>query len=167
MERVALFADAEDVSAVALRLPRVPRITPAARSGESVNEQIASIERARIEEALRAEAWNISRAAARLGLPRNTLRYRMERHGLLEGDPASHRRVEMPLARPDEPLRRAPEPSMSVRWHRMRITLLEARVLEQEGIADHERACVLEQVAAKASAFGGRIIDVGPSSVKA
>jgi DNA-binding NtrC family response regulator len=85
MERVALLSDAERVSAATLRLPRVPRVAAtASRAGATVDEQTASLERARIEEALRAEAWNISRAAARLGLARNTLRYRMERHGLLE-----------------------------------------------------------------------------------
>jgi hypothetical protein len=73
MERVAVLFDGEQVDAAALRLPRAPRIaagTP--RAGESVNEQMSSLERARIEETLRAEGWNISRAAARLGLPRNT-----------------------------------------------------------------------------------------------
>ena len=53
---------------------------------------MASLERARIEEALRADGWNISRAAARLGLPRNTLRYRMERHGLTESGEGAPRR---------------------------------------------------------------------------
>ena len=64
---------------------------------------MASLERARIEEALRAEGWNISRAAARLGLPRNTLRYRMERHGLIEGgEGAPRRRSDSPAVRAGE-----------------------------------------------------------------
>ena len=158
MERVALLSDHEHVSAAALRLPKAPRIPTTARTAESVNDQIAFLERARIEEALRADAWNISRAAVRLGLPRNTLRYRMQRHGLSEGgDTSVSRRPALP-----------PQPSSPVRWQRMRITLLQAQVLDLDvTVADHERMRVLEHVAAKASAFGGRIIELGSSSVKA
>src|SRR4029079_16167848 len=39
----------------------------------------ADAERARVLEALRMTGWNLSRAAARLGVPRNTLSYRMEK----------------------------------------------------------------------------------------
>ena len=78
MERVALLSESEHVTAAALRLPRAPRVAVSARVGESVDEQMASVERGRIEEALRIEGGNISRTAARLGLPRNTLRYRMD-----------------------------------------------------------------------------------------
>ena len=42
----------------------------------------------RLLAALREARWNIARAAARLGIPRNTLRYRMEKHGLGSGTPA-------------------------------------------------------------------------------
>jgi transcriptional regulator with AAA-type ATPase domain/tetratricopeptide (TPR) repeat protein len=159
MERVALLSDTEEIPAAALRLPREARApAAAARTAESVNEQLASMERARIEETLRAEAWNISRAAARLGLPRNTLRYRMQRHGLVEGgDTASHRR------RSDSP----PASSAPVRWQRTRITLFHAQLIGTDGTsAAHERARVLEQVAAKVSTFGGRILELGPAWVK-
>jgi DNA-binding NtrC family response regulator len=161
MERVALLSDGDRVSAEALRLPRAPRVpVAAARTGESVNEQVASLERARIEDALRADGWNISRAAVRLGLPRNTLRYRMERHGLTErADGASRRRPESPPARHSHE---------NVRWQRTRITLLQARLVGSASTAaEHERARLLEEIAAKASAFGGRALEVGASSVKA
>ena len=171
MERVAVLSDAERVTAAALRLPRAPRIPAGtARAGESVNEQMASLERARIEEALRAEAWNISRAAARLGLPRNTLRYRMERHGLKEGgEGASRRRADSPAVRAgeDEAAQRLAAPPSPVRWQRTRVTLLQAQVLDDAVAADHERERVIEEIARKASTFGGRIIEVGPRWVKA
>ena len=170
MERVALLSDADRVNADALRLPRVPRVAPPLRSGETVNDQIASVERARLDEALRAEGWNISRAAARLGIPRNTLRYRMERHGLFEGDLAPQRRRSEPLPRPDDdaPHARPIEPPLPVRWQRTRVTLFQAQVNDRAGaLAPHERARVLEQVAAKASAFGGRVIELGDASVRA
>ncbi len=158
MERVALLSDHEQVTAAALRLPKAPRISAATRSAENVNDQIASLERARIEEALRADAWNISRAAVRLGLPRNTLRYRMQRHGLSEGGDTAVPRRSTPTSQPSSP----------VRWQRMRVTLLQAQVIDRDvTVADHERLRLLEHVAAKASAFGGRILELGPSSVKA
>ena len=50
MERVALLSEAEQVTAAALRLPRAPRVSaPSSRAGESVDEQMATLERGRIE----------------------------------------------------------------------------------------------------------------------
>jgi transcriptional regulator with AAA-type ATPase domain/tetratricopeptide (TPR) repeat protein len=162
MERVALLSEAEPVTAAALRLPRAPRAPiPSARTTQGVNDQMATLERGRIEEALQLEGGNISRAAARLGLPRNTLRYRMERHGLMDaGDAASHRR------KADLPPERVGSPP--VRWQRTRITLFQAEVVDPQGTAaEHQRAHVLEKIAAKTSNFGGRILEVSTDSVKA
>jgi tetratricopeptide (TPR) repeat protein/MoxR-like ATPase len=160
MERVALLSEAEEVDAAALRLPRGNRVPASTqRPGASVDTQMALLERGRIEDALRGEGGNISRAAARLGLPRNTLRYRMERHGLLESGEAGHRRKA-------ESTDRSPS-TAPVRWQRTRITLFQADLLHPHDVAEHERDRVLEEIAAKTSAFGGRIAEVGPVSVKA
>jgi transcriptional regulator with AAA-type ATPase domain/tetratricopeptide (TPR) repeat protein len=171
MERVALLTDPEQVTAAALRLPRTPNVAPVRmRVGESVDVQMATLERARIEEALRAEAWNISRAAARLGLPRNTLRYRIERHGLNEGvDSPTHRRRSDSPGGPsgdNQLTRAAAEAAQSVRWQRTRVTLLQADVFATDALAAHERSRVIEDIARKASAFGGRVLEVSDSSVK-
>jgi transcriptional regulator with AAA-type ATPase domain/tetratricopeptide (TPR) repeat protein len=169
MERVALLSDAERVSAATLRLPRVPRVAAtASRAGATVDEQTASLERARIEEALRAEAWNISRAAARLGLARNTLRYRMERHGLLEPSDGRRGRADAAIGSvvPEPAAADRGEPVDTVKWQPTRITVLEIRLLESERLAEHERARILEKSAAKASAFGGRLLELAPPSVK-
>jgi len=170
MERVALLSDADHVSAEALHLPRAPRSAASPRSGETVNDQLASLERARLEEALRAEAGNISRAAARLGIPRNTLRYRMERYDLFEGDVAPQRRRSDASARAADqrPAARAAEAPVPVRWQRTRLTLFQAQVRDRDGgLAEHERTRMLEQIAAKATAFGGRVIEVADASVRA
>jgi len=160
MERVALLSEAERVTASALRLPRAPRVPVSARVGESVDEQMASLERGRIEDALRIEGGNISRTAARLGLPRNTLRYRMERHGLLDtAEAPSHRRKSEPADRPG---------AGPVRWQRTRITFLQAQVLDAgRTVPEHERTRALEEIAAKIAGFGGRIIELGASFVRA
>jgi len=170
MERVALLSDADHVSAETLRLPRAPRTAAAPRSGESVNDQLASVERARLEEVLRAEGGNISRAAARLGIPRNTLRYRMERHGLFEGELAPPRRRGESSPRPGDqrPTSRVTDTPVPVRWQRTRITLFQAQVSDRDGgLPEHERTRTLEQIAAKATAFGGRVIEVADASVRA
>ena len=52
-----------------------PAPLPASDSS-AVNEQ------ERLLGALRDTNWNVSRAAARLGISRNTIRYRMEKYGL-------------------------------------------------------------------------------------
>jgi transcriptional regulator with AAA-type ATPase domain/tetratricopeptide (TPR) repeat protein len=167
MERVALLTDASQVSAEALRLPRVARV-PAPVRGVSVNEQIAIVERTRIEEALRAEEWNISRAAARLGLARNTLRYRMERHGLFDEQANPRRRSESAPGDVGDRGRLQTRPSSPVRWERVRITILHADIAAADPEAvDHERLQTLEQIAAKASAFGARMLELGTHWVKA
>ncbi|HZM97124.1 MAG TPA: sigma 54-interacting transcriptional regulator [Vicinamibacterales bacterium] len=171
MERVALLSEAEQVTAAALRLPRAPRVPVSTRLGESVDEQMASLERGRIEEALRIEGGNISRAAARLGLPRNTLRYRMERHGLLSRDSGSGTRDSGTSAR-DAELEHATRLRSGgeghVRWQRTRVTFLQAQALDGDGaVPEHERTRVLEEIAAKIAGFGGRIIELGTSLVRA
>jgi transcriptional regulator with AAA-type ATPase domain/tetratricopeptide (TPR) repeat protein len=155
MERVALVSEGDQIKADALRLPRAPRIPAASRTGESVDEQIARLERGRIEEALRAEGGNISRTAARLGLPRNTLRYRMERHGLLDADASSARR------KPEASGQAAP-----VQWRRTRVTILQAQLDDEVTGPGHERGLALEELATKIGGFGGRIIEMGASFVR-
>ena len=161
MERVALLSESEQVTAAALRLPRTPRIpVSVSRGSGSVDEQMAALERGRIEEALRAEGGNISRAAARLSLPRNTFRYRMERHGLSEDKSGQRRKTLSPPHRTGDEDR--------VRWQRTRITLLQADLGDsQPAAAEHERVRLLEEIAAKTGAFGGRVVELGSSCVKA
>ena len=161
MERVALLSDGQQIGAAALRLPREPRIAASSNrtGGETVNDQMDALERARIAEALRAEGWNISRAAARLGLPRNTLRYRMERHGLAHGETASRRPRSKPVHTD------APHP---VRWHRARITLLHARMSARAALVTEHEVKLLKALEDRTvRRLGGRVIDIGASSVDA
>jgi DNA-binding NtrC family response regulator len=85
IERVALLSDGTTVDAAMLGLS-VPGVPPpgldAADERRAITGAALDEERARLREALRATRWNISQAAVRLGVPRNTLRYRMQRHGL-------------------------------------------------------------------------------------
>ena len=54
-----------------------------------------------------------------------------------------------------------------MRWQRTRVTLLQADVFATDAtLAAHERSRVIEDIARKASAFGGRVLEVSASSVK-
>ena len=74
---------------------------PAARSG-GVGDPPAG-ERAALEDALRETDWNISRAAERLGITRNTIRYRMEKYGL-QADEVTPRRGRRQATAPGVPV---------------------------------------------------------------
>jgi two-component system response regulator PilR (NtrC family) len=62
--------------------PPPPLTAPATSSVSPLKEAVDSVEQEQILAALRQANWNISRAAERLGLSRNTLRYRMEKYRL-------------------------------------------------------------------------------------
>jgi transcriptional regulator of acetoin/glycerol metabolism len=47
-----------------------------------VGASLESVEREHLLQALHASNWNVTQAARTLGISRDTLRYRMERHGL-------------------------------------------------------------------------------------
>jgi transcriptional regulator with AAA-type ATPase domain/tetratricopeptide (TPR) repeat protein len=160
MERVALLSDDDRVVAASLRLPRELRPPAAARGVERVDDQIATLERTRIEDALRAEGGNISRAAARLGLPRNTFRYRMVRHGLAESGEGTHTATSAAAPVHASTVSAAAAP---VRWQRTRITFLQVRL---DGAAPHDRHPVLAQIAEKITGFGGRLIELDDTFVR-
>jgi transcriptional regulator with GAF, ATPase, and Fis domain len=79
----AVWIERDDIER-AFRDHRAPRV-PALREGVAVGAT-ASIaperERASLLAALEGSRWNVARAARTLGLPRSTLRYRMQIHGL-------------------------------------------------------------------------------------
>src|SRR5262245_48573824 len=136
MERVALLVDGPLVKADSLELP-VPRTHGAPASadhdrpsgdgpaGSPLGQTIEGIERQRIREALQETRWNVSRAANRLGVTRNVLRYRVQKYGLRlpqenEG-----------LTEPPDRVRDAIEPTTGsgqpkVQWERRHIAMLRA-----------------------------------------
>src|SRR5262249_51451772 len=104
------------------------------------NERSETVERERLLQALHEANWNLSAAAGRLEIPRNTLWVRMERHGLRPPPPSRQRSarpsiVPSPPALPTDaqpatsfpsPLARERLSSSAVRWERRRITLVRA-----------------------------------------
>ena len=138
MERVALLAEASVVTADVLGSPTRSRpiaATGPAPEGSAAAPTLAAVvdgaERAHVQEALEATGWNVTRAAARLGISRNTIRYRMEKHGLRPGAPAPPRRPRQPppaLAapgpRPRRPRLASRPPAPGIRWERRRLAVL-------------------------------------------
>ncbi len=169
MERAALFTDSATVDADALDLAPTPARSVVAR-GEPpavLEDAMRDVERAHLLDALEQSGGNITRAAARLGIPRNTLRYRLDRHGLgLDARSARRRggRPPGPPARHDKPERSvvSAPPAERVRESR-RLTLLYATLV---GARDEPHSPVitraLESVIDKARSFGGWVESVRP-----
>ena len=170
MERAALFTDSPAVGADALGLaPASARpVVARADSPALLEDAMRDVERARLLDALEESGGNITRAAARLGIPRNTLRYRLDRHGLgLDAGSARRRggRPPGPPARPDRPdgLDRpvAPAPGAEPVRESRRLTLLYATlVAARDEPHSPVVARALESVIDKARSFGGWVESV-------
>jgi transcriptional regulator with AAA-type ATPase domain/tetratricopeptide (TPR) repeat protein/class 3 adenylate cyclase len=166
IERVALLTEGSLVTADMLGLPSAareePRAAPRAQEAVPLEEAVGSVEREHLLRALQQTNWNISRAAAFLGISRNTLRYRIEKHGLRPGvSPGPPRRRAAPrpatAATPEE----VPAPS-SVRWEQRRLTLLRADLVpprRERPSVDASRQ--LEVFVEKVQSFGGRVEELG------
>src|SRR5262249_47556734 len=168
MERVVLLSDADQVKTATLDLPR-ETVSPSGpvEPATNLDEQLSTFERTRIAEALESAGGNLSRAAAQLGLPRNTLRYRMQRHGLGDAATPKRRRTPEPGAPPSDNRDRSEVPADRVEWQRTRVTLLDVQGPDSDAVVAHEHHRAFEEAAEKAMAFGGRVIERGPSRLVA
>ena len=166
MERVALLSEEPVVTAEALGLP-----TPASAERREVlprehalplKDAVESLEQEHLIQALHETNWNLSRAAARLGIARNTLRYRIKKHGLQPdvlpqstrppAEPVEAPKAALPAAVPGAGVRPA-----SLRWERRRLTLLRAALVVPATVdAPRETSRPLEVLAEKVESFGGR-----------
>jgi DNA-binding NtrC family response regulator/tetratricopeptide (TPR) repeat protein len=165
MERVALLSDAGTVTAAMLTLPEslgevegLPREEVRPLAGT-----LRSVEREHLLAALGETGGNITHAAARLGISRNTLRYRLEKHGLL-------RRPSRPIASPAapaEPLAAGPvapiapapllAPAAAAAAERRPLTLLRARLAAEAAGSASDASRAFEALVEKAESFGGQV----------
>ncbi len=167
MERVALLSEETLVTAAVLELPTARAPGPG-RERIPLKQELGSVEREHLLDALRETSWNLSRAAARLGIPRNTLRYRLEKHGLRQGN------AERAPAPPEPPVMPAPRGSetgtlgwVNLRWEPRRLTLLRAALTWTAADRAGPPRRALEAVGDKVSAFGGRVVERGPQGLVA
>ncbi|HET9488909.1 MAG TPA: sigma 54-interacting transcriptional regulator [Methylomirabilota bacterium] len=168
MERAALLTDARALEASHFGLTARPASQPTAGAPEADPDAVEDAdEHTRLLKVLQATGWNISRAAERLGMPRNTLRYRLERHGLAADSPPDRRRGGRPPRTPrtgGSP----PPPAPAPRQWQARVTMLQARLIPiraDAGPSDTKRA--VEAVREKVQGFGGVIQELTPTAMVA
>jgi DNA-binding NtrC family response regulator/predicted ATPase len=102
IERASLLSETRLVPASALDLKEASGVAAHPRrpatGARSLRDVLDRTERERLVEALDRTGWNLSRAAADLGIPRNTLRYRMEHLQMRPPPPSRRRPAHGPLA---------------------------------------------------------------------
>ena len=174
MERVALLTEVPVVTADLLGLPDggSSLATAAASADPAAPATLAAVvdsaERGHLQEALDATGWNVTRAAARLGISRNTIRYRIEKHGLGPGAPVSPRRPRKAPSPPSAPASAsapaggAPAP-IAIRWERRRLAVLQATLASGRDAGPLDTGRVIEALLEKARSFGGRVEELGAS----
>jgi DNA-binding NtrC family response regulator/tetratricopeptide (TPR) repeat protein len=180
MERVALLSEAPAVTAEVLGLPAAAGIPGAVASpGPTESPTLAdakdSVERTLLVETLRQTGGNVTRAATRLGISRDTLRYRMEKHRLGREAPSKRRPAERRATeRPGGPTEsQDPDPvetvgSLAVRWEGRRLTFLRSVVvLPPDADPGFSPSRALEGLVEKIQTFGGRVEDMSPTGIVA
>jgi two-component system, NtrC family, response regulator AtoC len=89
LEQVVLLGRGEPIGQAELGLrPAALAPGPVLESGART---LAELERVALEQALQQCGWNVSRAARHLGVSRDTLRYRIDKHALSAAMPADFR----------------------------------------------------------------------------
>jgi len=177
MERVTLLVDAPVVTAAMLDLSVEPDGAPGASQApvpdRALDTALGKVERAHLLEALDETFWNVTRAARRLGISRDTLRYRISKHRLRPGGfrpPTGPEPTAEPagLAPPPRAATALDPPASAVRWEQRRVTLLRAVI--DGPPADDDRlypSRLIEALIEKARSFGGRVEDLGPTGIVA
>src|SRR5262245_36782672 len=196
MERVALLSEASTVTAEQLGLPVVPApgsaraaAEPASPDSPALADALGSVERTHLVEALRQTAGNVTRAAARLGISRDTLRYRMTKHGLGRDEadrptpprsrasradhaetPRSETTVEANATRSPAPTTSPVEvvAPLAVRWEGRRLAFLRSAVVLPDDLdPGFSPSRALEVLIEKIQTFGGRVEEMSPTGVVA
>jgi DNA-binding NtrC family response regulator/tetratricopeptide (TPR) repeat protein len=172
MERLTLLAEGPTVTPALLGLSRAaaPAEPRSRAEAPGPREPGRAIEPERLRAALQGAGWNVSRAAVRLGMSRNTLRYWVEKHGL-RPEPAT------PAAPPEPPGvsgapaapagRLAPAAPAGAGGERRQVTLFRADVVAPPDAAAGDVGRALDALADKVQSFGGRVEEIGPESLEA
>ena len=160
IERAAL-SEAVSVGAEALELP-TEAPPPAARADTPrapapVDEMVAAVERERLRAALATAGGNVTRAAQHLGMTRNTLRYRLRKHGF-DQSPADET-----ASAPEAAV--ATRPVGMARWERRRVAFLRVAVGPATDAGEPPR--LLAAIVSTIAGFGGAVDGVSPTGVTA
>ena len=164
IERAALFADAAVVTEDVLGPLETPAPAAPIRPGDESLAARDEAMRRQLLAALEQTGWNISHAAARLGIARNTVYARLEKFRL-RSDASSRAGSGAPLSPPSGP---SAPPYTGLTWERRSITLLRADLDGADGIDAWSRASrTMDALIAKVESFGGRLEEVTPTGLVA
>ena len=174
MDRVALLAEGAVVSAADLDLPASPgRIeSPGPTESGALRASIDTVARGRIEEALRETQGNVTAAADKLGIPRSTLRYQLDR---LEIVADRDSRPKPRAATPARPLaERILAPAGAIAGERKQVTVLCAdfkesleRVAGDPELTQRLADAVLERMMDAVRRHGGTVNQVRGDGIMA
>ncbi len=165
IERAALLADTAVVTAEGLGPLTASSdvgASPPATAGAAGRDDG---QRQKLLRAMEETGWNVSHAAARLGVARNTVYTRLGKFGL----------------RPDRPRPVAPDPSVpakqavmspaldtGLRWEQQSIALMRAELSNSGQVNNWSLSThALEEIIAKIDAFGGRVEELTPTGLVA
>ena len=171
IESAATFSDESVVTAAMLDLEAESQSAGAPeRAVEeervlSHEEAMAKVERERLLAALRQTNWNVTQAAEKLEMSRDTLRGRMKKYSLQPDDssPVARRRFRRPGST-QAPLQVAG--TVPMRWEPRRVTLLRAALVNSSGADPQVRGSrALEAFVEKVESFGGRVEEAGPTGI--
>ena len=171
MERVALLTESPIVTAevLALREVRPPELRSRTleRAEHPLTQSVEEIERPRIVEALRQTGGNVSRAAARLRISRDQLRYRIEKYGLRPRAVTSPRpKTDARSAAGTAPPPDSAGPAPSIRWADQLLAVLRVTLSAAPAIyAGAELGRALEFLVEKVRSFGGRVEEMSPDGI--
>jgi transcriptional regulator with AAA-type ATPase domain/tetratricopeptide (TPR) repeat protein len=173
MERVALFAEGEHIPASALDL-RVSEAAPGREEpGRPRTLALDATVRQHLESVIAETGGNMSRAAAALGITRNTLRSHIRKLGLnpptRRGRPPGPGAAPRPLGTPtvEPPRVDVAAPEVTIRWQTRLVTFLYAALDPTDEEWPGDRGRVLETMVEKIRTFGGRVDELSTASVGA
>ena len=150
IERVALLSEVSTVDADALGLSAPPQADaagdPPREARTVIDDAVDAVERDHLKRALASADGNVTHAARRLGVTRNTLRYRLRKHGLATA------RGAMPAPAIAPPAGPAP-----ARWERRPVVFLRVAVGSASDHSEHAPRAVLEDIQHKIAVFGGAL----------
>lgn len=164
VERAVLFSETPEITVPALSL-----LMPVTRGGRSqppdtdapLRATVDHLEREHLVRALDKTDWNISAAADRLRIPRNTLRYRMARYGLRpQGSPPRRRRTVQPEAA-------AASGAALERSELRQVVWLQTRLVDSTDAVATSVTRILDVVVEKVESFGGHVEETSREGIVA
>ncbi len=168
MERAALLSETPEVSAAGLEL-RDARAGAPAEMGRSVRAlPLNNAVHEHLQTVLNETNGNISRAAAALGITRNTVRAHIRKFGLRVPGAARSARpapAELALEAARDVVRESPTPVSApgtLRWERRVIAALATSLDAAADVAAFQLTSTQQELLGKLRSFGGRVEELTP-----